>query len=237
VNFGELQGYTRERTGTVNNDVISDRELARMLNLALGNLHQLLVNEYEDYEITTFLASLRGGPGNNFIPLPTDFLKLRAVDYGSQNQWVTLYGFGLQERNRYSNPIISMFVPYLGGAARAVRVMGQGIYIEPAIVSSGQYQVWYTPKFQDLENSDPLPIHMDTEGWVEYAVASAGVKIYTKLLLPPDAFLADRAYYQELVLTGAANRMSQGPKVMTNVRNVNDTIYPNGQGGFGGAGW
>ena len=235
MNLQNLQDYTRERCGIVNNDVVTDTELQRMLNLALGNLDQILATQYEDYRLTTFLASLAGGVGNNRIPLPVDFLKLRGVDFGSPNQWITLYGFGLQERNRFSNPIVSMFVPYLNGATRSVRVMDQFIYIEPAIVSAGQYQCWYTPKFMDLVNpSDQLPIYMDAEGWVEYAVASAGVKIYTKLLLSPDSFLADRAYYEDVVRNGAANRMSSGPKVMTNVRNISDTIYPYGQGGFGG---
>lgn len=236
MDLQNLIDYTRQRCGIVNNDAVTDAELTTMVNLALGNLDLLLATQYEDYRLTTFYASIVGGVGGNKIPLPTDFLKLRGVDFGSPNQWITLYGFGLQERNRYGNPLVSMFVPYLNGAARSIRVMDQFIYVEPALVAAGQYQVWYTPKFQPLVNpTDPLPLYMDAEGWVEYAVSSSGVKIYTKLLLNPEGFLADRQYYEDVVRNGAANRMSNGPKVMTNVRNISDTIYPYGQGGFGGA--
>ena len=237
MDLQDIIDYIRQRTGIVNNDVCTDAEITTMANLALGNLDLILATTYEDYRLTNFFATLQGGPSGNKIPLQTDFLKLRAVDYGSPTQWITLYGFGLQERNRYNNPIVSMFVPYLNGASRSIRVMDQYIYVEPALIAAGQYQIWYTPKFAPLVNpTDPLPLYMDAEGWVEYAVASAGVKIYTKMLLPPQAFLEDRAYYEGMVRSGAANRMSNGPKVMTNVRNVQDTCYPFGTGnGFGGA--
>ena len=235
MTFQQLMDYTRESTGTLNNDAIPDVWLTRLLNLALGSLDLALATAYEDYRLTTFLASLQGGVTGNAIPLPVDFLKLRGVDFGAPTQWITLYGFGLQERNRYNNPIVSMFVPYLNGASRSIRVMDQFIYVEPALVSAGQYQIWYTPKFMDLAVGQSLPIYMDAEAWVEYAVANAGVKIYRKLNLDVSAFLADRAYYEGLVRSGAANRMSNGPKVMTNVRNIQDTVYPFGNGGFGGA--
>lgn len=235
MDFLDLQTYARQRIGLVNNQAVSDLELQTMLNLSLGNLDLILATMYEDYRLTTFLASLGGGGGNR-IPLPVDFLKLRGVDFGSPNQWITIFGFGLQERNRQNNPISAMFIPFTGGASRTVRVMDQFIYVEPALTCTGQYQIWYTPKFMPLVNpTDPLPIYMDTEGWVEYAVASTGVKCYTKLLLNPAGFLADRKYYEEMVRTGSANRMSQGPQVMQNVRNLSDTSFPFSSGG--GPGW
>lgn len=238
MTFQELITYTRQRCGIVNNNAITDEELKWMLNMALGNLDLILATDYEDYRVTTFYASLGGGgpsqiSPNNRIPLPTDFLKLRGVDYGSINQWVTLYGFGLQERNRYNNPIANMFVPYGNQASRTIRVMDDFIYVEPAQTCTGQYQIWYTPKYQFLVNpTDMVPNYMATEGWIEYAVASAGVKVYTKLLLNPEGFLADRSMYEDMVRSGANNRMAAGPRVMQNVRNVGDTNFP-----WAGWGW
>jgi hypothetical protein len=235
LNLQDVLDYTRQRCGIVNNDVVTDAELTTMVNLALGNLDLVLATQYEDYRLTAYLATISGGYNANRIPLPTDFLKLRGVDRGSPNQWVTIYGFGMQERNRNTNPIALAYVPYSYGAVVTVRAMDQFIYVEPAMMSGGQYQVWYTPKFQPLVNpTDPLPLYMDAEGWIEYAVSSAGVKIYTKLLLNAEPFLADRAYYEDVVRNGASNRMAQGPKCMTNVRNLSDTSYPFGQGGVGG---
>ncbi len=243
MNFQELQDYCRQRVGIVNNQAIQDTELQTMLNLSLGNLDMVLATTYEDYRLTTYLATLGGaannvGFPNNRIPLPPDFLKLRGVDFGSPGQWVTLYGFGMNERNRYNNPIANMFVPYGNQASRTIRVMDQWIYVEPQNTCTGQYQVWYTPKFMPLVNpTDPLPSYMDTEGWIEYAVASTGVKCYTKLLLNPQGFLQDRQYYEDMVRNGAANRMANGPQCVQNVRNISDTTFPWAGTGFGSGGW
>jgi hypothetical protein len=84
--------------------------------------------------------------------------------------------------------------------------------------------------------TDLIPAYMNTEDWIEYAVASSGVKCYTKLLLDPSGFLQDRAYYEERVRSGAANRQASGPKVMQNVRNVGDTTFPFAGWGWGGSG-
>jgi hypothetical protein len=233
MNFGELTTYTRQRLGIEQNLAIADTELQMYLNMSLANLDMILCNTYNDYKITTYLAT--AGATSNLIPLPPDFLKLRAVDYGSPAAWVTVYGFGLQERNHFNNPIGNMFAPYGNTAARKVRVMGNNIVIEPQNIASGNYQIWYTPKYKNLVNpTDDLPTDMDTQGWIEYAVASSGVKIYNKLLLSPAGFIQEVAYYEKMVRDGAQNRMSGGPKCVQNVRNIGDTTFPfSGQAGYG----
>jgi hypothetical protein len=165
--------------------------------------------------------------------LPPDFLKLRGVDYGGPGYWVTVYGFGLQERNRYNNPVANMFVPWGNQAARRVRVMGQNLVIEPENIASGQYQIWFTPSFHPLvASTDIIPPRMNTMDWIEYAVTNTGIKCYSKLLLPSDGFRAEMAYYEDRVRNGCSYRMSNGPQVMQNVRNLGDTSYP-----FSGNGW
>lgn len=220
MDFGDLQEYTRLRTATANNQTITDSELQTYLNMSMATLDLILCTDYEDYRLTTYLATIGG---INIIPTPPDFFKLRAVDFGSPGAWVTVYGFGLQERNRYSNPIGNMFAPYGNQAARKVRVMDRKIYVEPQNISSGQYQIWYTPKFMPLvNNTDLLADDMDTQAFIEYAVASTGVKIYNKLNLPVDGFASEMKYYEDMVRNGAANRMNAGPQSVQNVRNLGD---------------
>ena len=238
MDFQDLQNYARQRIGIVANQAITDPELQRMLNFSLGSLDSVLCTTYEDYKLTRFFATLGGGGGNlgsppNLIPLPPDFLKLRGVDYGAPGMWVNVYGFGLQERNRYNNPIANMYVPWGNQAARRCRVMGRNIIIEPENIASGQYQIWYTPAFHPLVNpTDALPPEMDTQDWIEYAVCATGVKCYNKLLLNPATFQQEMAYYEDRVRQGADYRMSNGPQCMQNVRNLGDTSYP-----FSGNGW
>ena len=146
MDFQQLQDYARQRIGIVNSQAVTDLELQQMLNLSLGSLDSVLCTTYEDYKLTKYFATLGGGGGPNtgsppnLIPLPPDFLKLRGVDYVAPGMWVNVYGFGLQERNRYNNPIANMFVPYGNQASRTVRVMDQFIYVEPQNTCTGQYQ-------------------------------------------------------------------------------------------------
>jgi hypothetical protein len=221
MDFLELQTYTRQRTNTQQNNTITDAELQTYLNMSLGTLYNVIATQYNDYNYTKYLATI--GQSANTIPLPPDFFKLRAVDFGSPGAWVTIYIFGLQERNRFNNPIGNMFAPYGNQAARKVRAMGQQLVIEPENIASGQYQVWYTPKYQRLVlPTDTLIPAMDMNGWVEYAVASTGVKIYNTLNLPTEGFVEEVKYYEDMVRSGAQNRMSNGPRCVQNTRLIGD---------------
>lgn len=228
MDFQDLQTYTRQRLGIEQNQTITDSELQTYLNMSMAALDLILCTNYEDYRMTKYLAVIAS---TNQIPLPPDFFKLRAVDFGCPGAWVTIYIFGLQERNRFNNPIGNMFAPYGNQAARKIRVMNNAIYVEPENISSGQYQVWYTPKFQNLVNpTDTLDPDMDTQGFIEYAVASTGIKVYNKLLLPIQGFQEEVKYYEEMVRNGAKNRMASGPKTIQNVRNIPDWNIMNSGG-------
>lgn len=232
MSFLDLQNYTRQRLAIEKNQSVSDTELQIYLNMSLASLDLNLVTDYEDYRLTKYLAAIAG---TNVIPLPPDFFKLRAVDFGSPGAWVTIYVYGLQERNRYNNPIGNMFAPYGNQAARKVRVMDNSIFVEPENISAGQYQVWYTPKYKNLVlPTDLLPTAMDTQGFIEYAVASTGVKVYNKLNLPSAGFMEEMKYYEELVRNGAKNRMSSGPKCVQNIRNIADWNILYSGGSWGG---
>ena len=226
MNFGQLTTYIRERLGIENNQTIQDSELATMTNLALGSLDEIMCTTYQDYHLKSYLATIGGStPSNpapgNLIPLPPNFFKLRGVDFGSPGQWITIYGFNFQQRNYFNSPYSIMFANYGNQVQRKVRVIdNKWIIVEPLNLCSGQYQIWYTPKFTWLVNSwDPLPTDMDTEGFIEYAVACVGQKVYAKLLLPTELFEKQMAYYEEKTRNSAQNLMSLGPQTMTNVRN------------------
>lgn len=228
MNFGDLQTYSRQRIGIENNQTIQDSQLRTYLNMSLGNLDSILCTDYEDYNLQTYLATIGGAAGggiiNNVIPLPPDFCKLRGVDFGAPGAWTTLFGFGLQQRNRFNNPYSNMYANYGNQVCRKVRVMDRKIYVEPLNLCSGQYQIWYTPKFvpfatDGTDDEAPLPDAMDTQGFIEYAVASTGIKVYENLLLDTSGFRTEMAYYEEMTRNGAKNRMSNGPQCVQNVRN------------------
>lgn len=232
--FLELKTYARERTGTENNLAVTDETLGRFLNFSLGALYSLVTTTYEDYNLTRYLAAITTG---NQIPIPPDFMKLRAVDFGSPGQWTTVFGYNLQERNRNNNPIANMVVPFGNLAARRVRAMGNKIYVEPEQLASGQYQIWYTPKYAWLRSdTQTIGPELDLDGIVEYAMAATGIKIYNKLNLSPAGFVEEMNYYSAMAIDSLSSRMQNGPECVVNVTNISDWSFPLGMGGTDG-GW
>lgn len=222
--FLELKEYTRERTSTENNTALTDAALGRMLNFSLGSFWSLITTTYEDYELTRYLAVISS---SNQIPLPPDFMKLRAVDFGSPGQWTTVFGYNLQERNRQNNPIANMAFPYGNLAARRVRTMGNKIFVEPEQLAGGQYQIWYTPKYRWLVNdTDAVRPEMDIDGMVEFAVAATALKIYNKLNLPTPGLADEMKYYGDQAIESLSNRENNGPQVVVNVSNISDWGNP-----------
>jgi hypothetical protein len=224
----------RNRANMEANEFVTDTDITDMLNACLGELDDALITRYEDYKVIPVLATLNSGQFQ--IPLPPDFLKLRALDYspgplpaGPGNGWYTINQFQMPERNRYNNSAQNIMSP-LGKVTLSSRVMGQFIYMAPQDEAGGCYQVWYVPKFAPLDGySDTLPYYMDSQAWSEFAVVGTCVKIMNKMNLDPSGFMAEKAEQKERVISAAKNRDSSGPKRMANVRF-------NG-GGFGGGGF
>jgi len=235
--FGNLLTYVKQRLGIENNESIQDTELRTMVNLSLSSLDELLVTTYEEYHMKSYLATVGtaasdGGPQNT-IATPPDFFKLRGVDFGAPAMWITIFQFNFPQRNYFNNPYSLMYANYGNNVQRKVRVVDDYIMIEPMNMSAGQYQIWYTPKFQWLTyDSDPIPYDMDTESWIEYAVAVTGEKVYQKLLLPTDTWTQQKMYYEDKAKSSAKNRTSTGPQCIVNVRN-RGRGPSNNRGGFG----
>lgn len=230
--FLELRDYARARCMIQQNQVVTEETLGLYLNMSLGALYSIITTDYEDYNLSRYLTAITSG---NQAPLPPDFMKLRAVDFGSPGQWTTVFSYGLQERNRNNNPIANMIVPFGNFAARKVRVMNDKLWIEPEQLATGNYQIWYTPKYTWMKNdTDLLPTAMNMNGIVEYAIASTGVKVYNQMGINPTGFQGEVAYYEDIVRNALANRMDNGPQCVVNVTSVCDYTNGFGSGGWGG---
>lgn len=232
--FIELRDYARERAGIENNMAVTEDTLGRFLNMSLGAFYSLITTTYEDYNLGRYLAIISAG---NQIPVPPDFMKLRAVDFGAPGQWTTVFGYNLQERNRNNNPIANMVVPFGNLAARRIRAMGNKLFVEPEQLASGQYQVWYTPKYIWLtSDTQTVGPEMAIDGMVEYAMAATGIKIYNKLNLPPAGFIEEMNYYSALAIDSLSSRMNNGPETVANVTSISDWSFPMAGSGTDG-GW
>ncbi len=219
TNLYDIMLSVRRRSNMENNNFVNDPELIAYINSSLSELDDIMVTDYEDYRVSTFLSIL--APNSNIIPLPPDFYKLRGVDFQlsnqSPNKWITLFPFQLTERNKNRSGLTNVLTPYR--ASLSYRVAGSSIVIMPQEQCTGTYQVWYTPTFKPLSNEcSELSIQMNQQSWVEYAVVDCCIKILNKQNMDPSGFLAEKQQLLQRIRNAAKNRDSAGPKAMVNVR-------------------
>lgn len=231
-----LIDQVRSRSDMENNQFVTDTELTSYINNSLASLDDILIGTYDDYRVSTFQSVLSGT--NATIPIPSNFYKLRAVDFNSgqgQVNWQTIYSFQLPERNRSQNNLNTIVNPYINNDL-SYRLSDAGIIIMPAERAAGTYQIWYVPKFIALaDTDDTLTIQMDTQAWVEYSIVDVCIKILNKQNLDPSGFMAEKAELKQRIVSAAKNRNSAGPKRVANVRFQSsdyDQSFYNGDGNF-----
>ena len=226
--LSDIITLVRQRSNMENNYFVSDAELTTYINNSLAELDGVLATEYEEYRLSNFQAVLPNDGITNTIAIPSNFWKLRGVDYQNsgqgQPQWYTLRSYQFPERNRDTNAMTNIVAPW-GKLKLSYRLADTGLIIQPATNAGGVYQVWYTPKFVNLVNSfDPLTIQMDTNAWVEYAVVDCAIKIFNKQNLDPSGFMNEKAQLKARILAEGKNRDSAGPKRVSNTRYQDDDI-------------
>lgn len=238
--LSDLILLARQRSDMEANAFISDTELTTYLNNSLAELDDILVTNYEDYRLSSFLSVLAS---NGTIPLPADFYKLRGVDFQVLNvgpsNWWSLRPFMFPERNRFNQTVAAIAWPF-GRVQLTYRLADQGIVIMPADQAAGTYQVWYTPLFNPLVlTTDLLPQSMSSQAWTEYAVVDACIKILGKQNLDPSGFLAEKAALRARVIGASKNRNAAGAKRVADTRGANggDSGFLDGGADIGGAWW
>lgn len=231
TSLSDLIAQVRMRGNMENNFFVTDSELTGYINNSLAELDDILVTEYEDYRLNNFQAVIPNDGYSNSISIPSDMNKLRGVDI-MYDRWTSLFSFQFTERNRYNGGIAAAISPY-GRNRLSYRLADQGIMIMPQQQAYGKFQVWYTPKFNPLlQLTDILPIQMDTQAWVEYAVVDCCIKIFNKQNLDPSGFMAEKAALKQRIVGAAKNRDTSGPKRTANVRFNGDDCYSMGYNSY-----
>jgi len=220
---------TRQRADLENNNFCTDAEIMLYLNQSLGELDDILATDYEDYHVLTYQSVIPTNTNSNIIPVPSNLLKLRGVDFQFQAAatpdqatfWYTIPRFNFLERNQI-NPLTSAMMPWRMNVS--YNLIDQGIQIVPQMNCAGTYRIWFTPKYEYLtQTTSILPLYMNAQGWSEYAVVDACIKIFNKQNLDPSGFMAEKEALRQRITSAAKNRDSGG------VKSVADTRYsPNG---------
>lgn len=209
VTLATLRQRALERADMVNSDFIEDDELLEYINSSYAELYDILVSKFEDY-YTPAPTPFSITSGNTYN-LPSDFYKLRGVDYLiSGSDYVPLRKFNFNER--HADSTVRRF---RGTSKLRYRIVGTKLYIEPAANAVGSYQIWYIPLFT------PLSSESDTvngvNGWEEYIVVDAAIKMLNKEESDTGSLEVAKAKLLERIENMAQNRDADQPESVTDV--------------------
>ena len=219
VNLAELRTRSLEHADMISGSFVGGAtdggdELRRYINASAAELHGILTLRFEDQFVdpspTTF--SLTGSA--NTYSLPSDFLKLRGLDYDVGGEWRPVHSFQWEERGRFTS----------GGAVtrrrlnRRYRIMGSSLYLVPATDCAGDYSFHYCPRFTKLvAETDELPDGMVQGGWDEYIVVDAAIKMGLKEETDVSGLMAQKRALIERVEREAANRDASEQETIADV--------------------
>ena len=205
-------------------------ELTDNINCGLQELYDLII-EVQDQDWYLSSVSFSTVPNTDTyaigsgqaIPI-TDFYRMRGLDITfGQNIVISARPFMWSERNRYK-----WYSGWLYTQPVFYRLIGNALKLMPAPNGSFSLTMWYTPIFE------PLLVNLtDTfdgiDGFEEYAVLSAAIKLLTKQeqFEHAQSLMAERALVKARVLGMVQNRDAENPERVQDVTRDDDFgMYP-----------
>lgn len=223
------------RTGVVDGFFDDQNELIPYINSSAGEMYDLLINTYDDYQLKTANLIIDGSVGPNFCNLPSDFLKPRGVDIIIDSiQPYSVREFNFQERNRWANTI---FRGPSGPFNVRYRVQDGYFFVEPITAAPGEYTLWYNPSFTNFtEATDTIPLFMSNNSWFEYIVLDVCIKMKDKLELDSSAYERKKEPLRERIIAMSRGRAQAAGKTISRIRYEADDVFGFFLGG-GSDGW
>jgi hypothetical protein len=223
-----LRTRSRSRSDTVNDAHITDAEMTTWINLGLAELHDFLVDAYDEIltVVTDSSNDIQIVAGQASYPLPADFYKMMGVDYlfGTRYQF-TMTRFMPRERNRYQGPFAPLITGRLiaGVLVPQYRVREQYIDVIPqpsAQMGLGKMRLYYIKQFANLVLDTDYVDPSIPNGWEDYAVLSAAAAALTKQERDPSVLMAERAKIEQRITRAAQDRDAGEPMRVVDVNRL-----------------
>lgn len=216
VQLSELMTRARQLADMENSPLISDSELIYHINAAYQELYDIVVDTFEDYFIQAPVVFTLQSSDNGVYALPSDFYKLRGLDYLIGSDYVDLFRLDWVNRNRRNR---SLRMTWIGFVSLKYIIMGTNLRIEPADSAPGQYQLWYIPTLTKLVNTtDTVNDMIARAGWEEYIVIDAARRMRIK----EESSIADlnqaKDAMNKRIMEAAANRDADQPPHLSDTR-------------------
>lgn len=175
--LADIKNRARRRADMVNSQFISDAELLDFINASYAELYDLIVQTYEDYFVTSTTFTLTSSDAGIYT-LPSNFYKLKGVDYELGGNYTTIYPFKWNTRNLRQRAINRL---YAGDYDLSYKLLASTIRFEPSDNATGNFQIWYIPAYTALsDDTDVIDTVITRSNWEEYIVIDAAIKMLAK---------------------------------------------------------
>ena len=214
-----LVDRTRQRADMEGSTFVSDTEVIGYINVAMAEIHDILVDRYEDYYVSSEPFTL---PADNPGTLPNTFYKALGVDFDTGGTTYRLRRFSFQERNVYNSP--AMVAGRVTNTLYAIQ--GAEIKFIPSPTVSGTATLWYVPEAQQFATSGSgfMDVTVVTKapavafGYEEYVVVDAAIKCLQKEESDVQMLMVQKQQLKERIENAASNRDQGEPTAITDSR-------------------
>lgn len=217
--LSDLRTRARQRADMVNSQFISDSELTSFINASYAELYDLLIQTYEDYFVSSETFTLASSDAG-VRALPSDFYKLKGVDYDLNGSYVTLYPYDWNTRNLRQQSVSSL---YRRDFDLSYRVMGSNLRLEPRDNATGSFQLWYVPSYTALSaDSDTVDSNITRNNWEEYIVIDTAIKMLAKEESSTNHLIYEKQQMVKRIEASAMDRDVDQPERISDVNHRND---------------
>ena len=209
----------RQRADMEGSTFVTDAEVIGYINVAMAEIHDILVDRYEDYYVSTEPFTL---PADNPGTLPDAFYKALGVDFDTGGTTYRLRRFSFQERNVYNSP--AMVAGRVTNTLYAIQ--GAEIKFIPSPTVSGTATLYYVPEAQQFATSGSgfMDVTVVTKapavafGYEEYVVVDAAIKCLQKEESDVQMLMVQKQQLKERIENAASNRDQGEPTAITDSR-------------------
>ena len=175
----EMRNYARVRADAVSSGFFSPTELTRYINVSLGELHDMLVQKFEDYYVDHIQFNLEPDKDKysfEEIGIQGKFYKSLGVDVKDSGVPSRVPLFSFSERNRFADKSLSR-----GGLPNYhYRIQGDSISFIPKPEGAQEIMLWYVPSFKELVLDTDTVDSEIMSNWEEYAIINTVYKMKEK---------------------------------------------------------
>ena len=214
-----LVDRTRQRADMEGSTFVSDTEVIGYINVAMAEIHDILVDRYEDYYVSSQQFTL---PADNPGTLPNTFYKALGVDFNTGGTTYRLRRFSFQERNVYNSPAL-----VAGRVTNTLyAIQGAEIKFIPSPTVSGTATLFFVPEAQQFSTTESEYMAKTIQskapavafGYEEYVVVDAAIKCLQKEESDVQMLMVQKQQLKERIENAASNRDQGEPTAITDSR-------------------